>query len=209
MAAELAIQTVGMDALVGRMVKLAKGIPEAERRGVEKAALLLLREAVKNFRSGTPGQSDPDKITSRTGKMRQSLAAQKPEQIKDGWQARVGYRESAVGQYVEMHERKGPTTITPKGARILAIPLPPQMKPSGEPRFSSPTQVKGAWVRSKKGNLVFLEATTGLPYFLGKDKVTINPRRPLGKATESTKRERSRVINAEFKRLAREAVRGA
>ena len=90
---------------------------------------------------------------------------------------------------------------------MLAIPLPSIMTGAGVPRFQSPTQMKGHWVKSKKGNVVFLPADGGPPAFVGKTSVTIKPRRPLMKAKESTKAERSKVIKMELAKAIQAAMR--
>ncbi len=206
MAGEITVQTKGLDEAIKRLTAMRDGLKKAERVGVEKAAAIVLNETKKGFaRGGRPGKSDPNKITSRSGKLAQSLGSSKAEQKGGAVQVRVGYREGVVSRYAKIHEKKGTTTITPKRAKVLAIPLPAAMTPGGSPRFGSPRQASGFWVTTKKGNLVFLEKSTGLPLFVGKKSVKVHGRRPLGKAFERTAERRLNIIRSEIERVTAKA----
>ena len=194
--------------LIRRLTDLREDeLPKAEGRAVEKAALIVLKVATKNIKPGRKGVLNPAFISGRSGKMKQSLAVQPAEKGPFGMQSRVGYREGHVGKYVAVHEADSPTTIRPRRAKVLAIPLPTIMTGAGVPRFQSPRQMKGHWVMSQKGNLVFLPRGGGPPAFVGKKSVTIKPRRPLMKAKETTGAARSRVIRAEIQRAIQMAMR--
>jgi len=206
MAGEITVETKGLDEAIARLTKMRDGLKKAERIGVEKAAAIVLNETKKGFaKGGKPGKSDPNKITSRSGKLAQSLGQSKPEEKGGAVQVRVGYREGVVSSYAKIHEKKGTTTITPKRAKVLAIPLPAAMTPGGTPRFGSPRQAQGFWVKARSGELLFLEQSTGIPLFFGARSVKIKGRRPLGKAFERTADRRLAIIRAEIERVTAKA----
>ena len=208
MAIELSVEVAGLDAVARRLETLPKGTLRGAEIGLQKAAVILLQATYKNFTGGSPGSSDPNKITGRSGTMRGALNRTGIEKGPDSVQVRVGYREGPVSQYVKVHEADRPTTMKPRRGKVLAIPLPSIMKGSGEPRFQSPRQLKGGhwFVNPKSGKLLFTHPSTGIA-FVGKKSVTVKPRRPLMKAMESTRAARSKVIKMEMER-AIQAARG-
>ena len=210
MAIELSVEVAGLDAVARRLETLPKGTLRGAEIGLQKAAVILLQATYKNFTGGSPGSSDPNKITGRSGTMRGALNRTGIEKGPDSVQVRVGYREGKVDQYVKVHEADGPTTMKPRRnpSGVLAIPLPSIMTGAGVPRFQSPRQLKGGhwFVNPKSGKLLFTHPSTGIA-FVGKKSVTVKPRRPLMKAMESTRAARSKVIKMEMER-AIQAARG-
>ena len=202
----------GFERLISKLVRLQnEGLPRAKRRGAEKGGLVLIAATRRNFTAGSPGSSDPNKITGRSGHMRNALAGQPAEKIQRGSQVRVGYLEGLVGKYVAVHEKDTDTKIVPRRGKLLAIPLPSIMTGAGVPRYQSPRQLEGRWVKSKssKPNVeaVFLPADGGPPAFVGVTEVTIHPRRPLMKAKDEVAPKISNVIKLEIADAVDEALR--
>lgn len=196
------IRIEGLEELRRKFASLPGRLVAAERRGVEAAALLVLRETVRSGFRGTRGKGarDDTRLTVRSGKLRQSLQASRAQTDAGGLFATVGYRRGVVDQYAGVHEAAGPVTITPKRGRLLAIPVGAALTAGGVPRYASPREVPGFWVTSKAGNKVFLPKDGGPPLFVGKESVTITPRRPLHKAKDRTRDRQVAIIREQINR---------
>jgi len=103
--------------------------------------------------------------------------------------------------YARIHEEGG--TIRPKRAKMLAIPIHPQLKTAaGIGRVPGPRDVPDlTFVRSLKGAFLLVNKHTGEPWFLLKRQVTIKARPFLQPALETTAGKAERVISEQIARV--------
>jgi len=121
-------------------------------------------------------------LASRTGRLRQSIVGS--SKGRSGAVVDVSLRAGGrVGNrsvpYAAAHEFG--STIRPKRARMLRIPLPAALTSAGVDRFPSPLRQTGAGLfylrRSRRGNLILFNRVTSEPWYVLRDKVEI-PARP-------------------------------
>lgn len=176
--------TAGISKAINRKAfqNLARRYPQKVADNLQPAmrnALTRLEDAVdrrfKPYRRGSYTRF----LRKRSGALQGSFVG---EVRGTGYNAEARHYTSS--RYARLQEFGG--TITPKRARYLKIPLPSALLSSGNVdgglqggsagnRFTAngtPTHVR----RSKAGNLLIFNSTTGEPLFALKESVTVPPR---------------------------------
>ena len=150
----------------------AERIAKAGRGNLRR---VLYREAGKvSQRAVGEGQKNVgSRMKVRSGRLWSSIRSE-VKSTRGGVDIRLMAGGSSAGgqvRYARIQEKGG--TITPKRAKMLAIPLPLAKTPAGVSRYKSPRDVGGlVLIRSGAGNLILLKPGVG-PYYVLKRKVTI------------------------------------
>ncbi len=121
-----------------------------------------------------PGSTGSASLSSRSGDLLRSLRAG----VAVAGTGFADTRGSLAGAaYLRVHEYGG--TVTPRGARFLAIPLPAALNPNGTPIKDDPRAWTNTFVqKSRAGNLlIFRRQGAGIvPLYALKSSVTLRPR---------------------------------
>lgn len=149
------------------------------------------------------GRNTNRTIHSRTGALRRSFG----REVVGNKLERLRLKVFSAGvKYATVQEFGA--TITPKNARYLTIPLPPNQTPAGVTRKSARTVISegGYFYESKKGNLLIADAS-GENQFVLKDEVRIPGRLGFFKTWERGARARRgrlrRALSATVRRARR------
>jgi hypothetical protein len=188
-------------------VAVHEAFDKAFKRGIDRWVNFLSREAHKGFTSysGGGGIKRADKIRSRSGTMQKSLSAgtKLAKKIKGGYVGVVGYGGGIVKDFIAIHEGSKDHVITPKRAKVLAIPILEALTPAGVPRYSSPRNIKGGfWRKGQSGERLYFygpKGVTGGPLFLGLKRAKVKPRRPLMGAHEKHRRRGPVIVRLEVR----------
>ena len=132
-------------------------------------------DMIERMRSGVTSGGG---LRVRSGALRRSLGYRVTSRTQGGTGG-IGLRVFSAGvTYAPIQELGG--VITPKRAKWLTIPLPPNMTPAGVTRLTAREVINkgGFFATSKKGNLLIFNRA-GEPQFVLKKKVRI-PKGRLG-----------------------------
>ena len=159
-------------------------------REVGNVSQRALGEAKRNVRR---------RMKVRSGRLWSSLRSE-VKSTSTGLDVRLMAGGSTAGgqvTYARVQERGD--TITPKRAKMLAIPLPLAKTPAGVSRYKSPRDVDGlVLIRSGAGNLILLKPGVG-PYYVLKRKVTIRPKWYLRDAMRTAAKKMPAEVRKAFK----------
>ncbi len=208
------ISSNGLPELEARLARASRELP----RTIAKILFTRLTEAVTYARTRyLTGGTTTDRLAVRTGALRAAFGMQ-VEQQGSGVRARIGYILPQARQgggdalvYARIHEGwpegRGSTTLRPRNAQYLAIPLAAAKTPAGVAR-GGPRDFHDTFVqRSRQGNLIiFQKVGKGniVPLFVLKKEVVI-PARP---ALRPTMQRFTPLILEEMGKAVREALGG-
>ena len=185
--AEDGIRQDGVSDLQARLDRAARELPRTIARVLFKRLTAAVTYARTRYLTGG---TTTDRLAVRTGRLRAAFGMQ-VEQQGSGVRARIGYILPQTRQgggdplaYARIHEGwpegRASTTIRPRGAQYLAIPLAAAQTPAGVAR-GGPRDFHDTFVqRSRQGTLIlFQKVGSGgiVPLFVLKKEVVI-PARP-------------------------------
>ena len=153
-----------------------EGLINLLSKGVKKSSSFLITYIKDNHLTG--GTTDT-KLKGRSGRLRQSVLPldliRQSESVVEG-----GLHIGQGVKYAELHinETRKSTTITPKSAGALAIPLPgsPAVTPSGVSKVVSKIREQYPFLKRKGNVLADTRDGNFIPYFALKKSVTIQSR---------------------------------
>lgn len=162
--------TVNLKEFDALTAKMEKAIID----GVTEGSFAMTSHVVsKHLTGGTTG----DRLGVRSGRLRSATHAMKTKvengSVSGGTEVGVRYASTHIG-------RKGKkTTIRPKRARKLTIPLPAALTGAGRMKYNSARNYPNLRIiKSKAGNLLLAQVEGGriTPFFVLKDRVDIMTR---------------------------------
>jgi hypothetical protein len=187
----------GLDRLRALPGKLAETVDEAER----KTVLVLSQIGTRLLRDRLSGVDRK----RRTGNLARSVATSEPRRVgTGGWEGLFGYGRGVAARYARILEEGG--TITPKSAKVLAVPVGNALTATGRARFASPREVEGGFWLSRPGRppLVVVERGGSKSrrldvLFVGLPRVTLEGKRSAAKAAEAAQGQARRVLDEQIR----------
>lgn len=179
MAQLVEVDTRPLDQFVGQLRGGTAALRQTIRRVVARNMQVANREAVLKASGRLVDLQMGRAIKRRTGRLAASISHQVQE-VSDAVFGRLGILNGGEAAVYAGVQEFG-ATITPKRAKVLAIPLPAALTPAGVPRFS-PTEAAEFydatwWGTSKAGNAILFgrKGDQLVPLFVGKKSVTVKP----------------------------------
>ena len=141
------------------------------------------------------GLFDGDPLNVRTGALRNDGAITETGSDAKSWRISLGW--NSVYAPVQLAGPPGGTTIVPRRAKKLAVPLPAALTPAGVPR-GSPRSFPDTFIKtSKAGNLIIFQSQDDggiLPLFVLKDQVNVPARANVFDMWDDDKPRRSKLL---------------
>lgn len=139
----------GFDRLAEHFQKLGPAVQSAQKRTVERAALLTQSKVIARAKSD---------LRVRSGAY--SAGAEKgfspAVQTSTGFESSAGIADGPARKYAAVQEFGA--VITPKQAKVLSVPVGEALTGAGVPRYSSPLDVPGdaVWISPKGRHPLFV-----------------------------------------------------
>lgn len=169
----------GLDRLAEHFQALAPAVREAQKRTVERAALLTQSKVISRATT---------ELHVRTGAY--VAGAEKGYRTTHGesiFEARAGIADGPARSYAAAQEFGA--VITPKNAKVLSVPLDDAKTGAGVPRYGSPLDVPGdaLWISPKGRHPLFVTLDENdeidQVLFVGLDRVEIHGKHIVERST--------------------------
>lgn len=171
----------GLDRLAEHFQRIGPAVLEAQKRTVNRAALLTQSKIIARAKS---------ELRVRSGGY--SAGAEKgfaPATVTpSGVEARAGIADGPAAKYAAVQEFGA--VITPKQAKVLAVPVGEALTGAGVPRYASPLDVPGdaMWITPKGRKPLFVTKDENdeidQVLFVGLDHVTVTGKHIVERSTD-------------------------
>lgn len=177
--------TTDVDAIPGRLGRRAKLIVRETRNAMTGIGEAHIARMVAMHRAPPKAfpqrKSTNEPLSRRTGSLLDSLAYRIEARKVDG-DPEIRLRNFSAGNASARLQELGTVgaggklpDITPKRARILAIPTEHAQTRAGDVR-GGPRSYDGFWLKTSGGTLLFVEKSTNKALFVGVHRVAVPPR---------------------------------